>query len=52
VLDPKGVYGVLAIRAVTEAEARAIAEADPSVVAGVNRIELAEMRLAFLGKQR
>jgi uncharacterized protein YciI len=50
VLDPKGIYGVLAIEAASEDEARAIAAADPSVVAGVNRIEVAEMRVAFLKK--
>jgi uncharacterized protein YciI len=48
VLDPRGVYGVLAFQAATEDEARAIAVADPSVKAGVNRIEVAEMRVAFL----
>lgn len=50
VLDPKGVYGVLAIRAVDETEARSIAAADPSVKAGLNRIEVAEMKVAFLPK--
>lgn len=50
VLDPKGVYGVLALRAATEDEARAIAAADPSVKAGMNRIEVAEMKIAFLSK--
>jgi uncharacterized protein YciI len=50
VLDPKGVYAVLAIQAATEDEARAIASADPSVKGGVNRIEVAEMRIAFLQK--
>jgi uncharacterized protein YciI len=50
VLDPRGVYGVLAIRAASEDEARAIAAADPSVKGGVNRIEVAEMRIAFLPK--
>ena len=48
VLDPKGVFGVLVIEAATEDEARAIASADPSVKGGVNRIELAPMRVAFL----
>ena len=48
VLDPRGVYGVLAIRAATEDEARALADGDPSVKAGVNRMEVAEMRIAFL----
>jgi uncharacterized protein YciI len=47
VLDPRGVFGVLAIRAASEDEARTIAAADPSVKAGVNRIEVAEMRVAF-----
>ena len=50
VLDPSGVYGVLVVEAASEDEARAIAAADPSVKAGVNRIEVAEMRVAFLGK--
>jgi uncharacterized protein YciI len=50
VLDPRGVYGVLAIRAATETEARDLAAADPSVKGGVNRIEVAEMRIAFLPK--
>ena len=48
VLDPHGVYGVLAIRAATEEEARAIADGDPSVKAGLNKMEVAEMKLAFL----
>ncbi len=50
VLDPNGVYGVAAIRAATLDEARSIASADPSVKAGVNRIEVAEMKIAFLPK--
>jgi len=47
VLDPKWVYGVSVIEAASEDEARAIAAADPSVKAGVNQFELAEMRVAF-----
>jgi len=50
VLDPRGVYGVLAIRAASEDEARALASGDPSVKAGLNRIEIAEMKIAFLPK--
>lgn len=50
VLDPRGIYGVLAIVAASEDEARAIASGDPSVKAGVNRIEVAEMKIAFLPK--
>jgi uncharacterized protein YciI len=48
VLDPRGVYGVLAVRAASEEEARNLAAADPSVKGGVNKIEVAEMRIAFL----
>jgi uncharacterized protein len=48
VLDPRGVYGVLAIRAATENEARALADGDPTVKAGVNRMEVAEMKIVFL----
>lgn len=48
VMDPKGAYGVLAIRAATEDEARAIASADPSVKGGLMHIEVAEMNIAFL----
>jgi uncharacterized protein len=48
VLDPKGVYGVLAIVAPSEDEARAIAAADPSVKGGLNKIEVAEIKIAFL----
>jgi uncharacterized protein YciI len=52
VLDRRGVYGVIAVRAATEDEARALGDADPSVKAGLNRIEVAEMRIAFLPKGR
>ena len=52
VLDPRGVYGALAIRAPSEDEARAIASGDPSVEAGLNQIEVAEMRIAFWPKGR
>ena len=47
VLDPKGVYGVLVVVAASEDEARAIGSADPSVKSGLNRIEVAEMKVAF-----
>lgn len=47
VLDPKGVYGVLALAADTEEKALAIASADPSVKAGINHIEIAEIQIAF-----
>jgi uncharacterized protein YciI len=48
VLDPKGVYGILVVRAASEEEARALGAGDPSVKAGVNKIEVAEMRVAFV----
>jgi len=41
VLDPKGVYGVMAFKAANEDEARALVAADPSVKAGVNKCEVA-----------
>lgn len=50
VLDPKGPYGVLVIKASNLGEATAIAAADPSVKGGVNHIEVAEMQVAFLAK--
>lgn len=50
VLDPKGVYGVLAVEAASEDEARALAAADPSVKAGLIHTEVAEMRAVFLHK--
>lgn len=48
VLDPRGAYGVLAVIAASEDEARSMAANDPSVKGGINRIEVAEMRIAFL----
>jgi uncharacterized protein YciI len=48
VLDPKGVYGILVVRAATEDSARALGSADPTVKAGVNKIEVAEIRVAFV----
>jgi uncharacterized protein YciI len=50
VLDKRGVYGVLAVHAETEDEAQALGDADPSVMSGLNKIEVAEMRIAFLPK--
>jgi uncharacterized protein YciI len=48
VLDPRGVYGILVVRAATEDEARALGSADPSVKAGMFKIEVAEMRVVFM----
>jgi uncharacterized protein len=47
VFDPRGVYGIAVIAAEDEAAARASASADPCVKAGLQRMEIAEMRLAF-----
>ena len=47
VLDARGVYGVLAIWAADKKEARALADADPGVKAGILRPEVAEMRVAY-----
>jgi uncharacterized protein YciI len=52
VLDPKGVYGVMAVRAASEDEARALIANDPSVKAGLNHFDVAEMRIAFLPKAK
>jgi len=48
VLDPNGAYGILVVRADTEDAARALGAADPSVKAGINKVEVAEMRVAFV----
>jgi uncharacterized protein YciI len=47
VFDPRGVYGIAVLAAEDEAAARAFASADPCVQAGLQRMEIAEMRLAF-----
>jgi len=47
VLDPKGTYGALVVRANTQEEAQALGNADPSVKAGLNKIDVAEIRVAF-----
>jgi len=48
VLDAKGVYGILVVRAATADEANALAAGDPSVKAGLNKNEVAEMKVAFV----
>jgi uncharacterized protein YciI len=47
VFDPRGVYGIAVLAAENEAAARAFASSDPCVKAGLQRMELAEMRLTF-----
>ena len=51
VLDKRGAYGVIVVHAATQQEAQALGEADPSVKAGLNRIEVAEIKIAFLPKR-
>ena len=51
VLDHKGDYGILVVKAADEDEARAMGEADPSVRGGLNKIDVAEMRVAFVPAQ-
>jgi uncharacterized protein YciI len=48
VLDPKGVYGIIVVRAATEDEASALAAGDPSVKAGLIKNDVAEMVVAFV----
>lgn len=48
VLDPKGVYGIIVVRAATEEEASALAAGDPSVKGGLNKNDVAEMKVAFV----
>jgi uncharacterized protein len=50
VLDTKGPFGMAVLQCDTEAEARAMAENDPSVKAGLNKVELSPMSV-FLRKQ-
>ena len=48
VLDPKGVYGIIVVRAVDEDGARALGDGDPSVKGGLIKIDVAEMKVAFV----
>ncbi len=48
VFDPKGVYGIIVVRAATLDEAKALAAGDPSVKAGLNKNEIAQMVVAFV----
>ena len=50
VLDPKGVFGVIVVRAASEEDARALGSGDPTVKGGVKHIEVAEMKVAFVPK--
>ena len=50
VLDPKGVWGMAVLETSTEEEARTLAMNDPSVKAGLNKVELSPMQLFLMKK--
>jgi uncharacterized protein len=50
VFDPKGVWGLGILEVADEAEARAITDQDPAVIAGVGRYEIVPMRLGIMRK--
>ena len=50
VLDPKGIFGMAVLETATEEEARALAMNDPSVKAGLNKVELSPMKLFLMKK--
>lgn len=51
VFDPNGAWGLGIVEAADEAEAGALADGDPVVIAGIGRYEITPMRLSFLRKQ-
>jgi uncharacterized protein YciI len=50
VLDAKGAFGMAVLETATEEEARTLAMNDPSVKAGLNKVELSPMRLFLMKK--
>jgi uncharacterized protein YciI len=48
VLDPKGVYGIMVVRAATLDDANALAAGDPSVKAGLIKNDVSEIIVAFV----
>jgi uncharacterized protein YciI len=46
VLSPAGAFGIGVLEVEDEGQARAIAENDPSVLGGLNRFEVAPMRVS------
>jgi hypothetical protein len=50
-LNPKGAFGMAVLETATEEEARTLAMNDPSVKAGLNKVELSPMRLFLMKKQ-
>ena len=50
VMDPKGAWGMAVLECGNQAEAQALADNDPTVKAGLNKIEVVPMHV-FLRKQ-
>jgi len=50
VLDPKGAFGIAVLETATEEEARTLAMNDPSVRAGLNKVELSPMHVFLMKK--
>jgi uncharacterized protein YciI len=50
VLDPKGIFGMAVLETATEEEAHTLAANDPSVKAGLNKVELSPMKLFLMKK--
>jgi uncharacterized protein YciI len=49
VMDAEGAYGMGVVRFASEAELKAFLDGDPSVVAGINRVEYSPMRAVYPG---
>jgi uncharacterized protein YciI len=50
VFDPSGAWGLGIIEAADETQARALADDDPVVIAGIGRYDITPMRLSFFRK--
>ena len=50
VLDPKGAFGMAVLETATEEEARTLAMNDPSVKAGLNKVEISPMNVFLMKK--
>jgi uncharacterized protein len=50
VLDPKGAFGMAILETATEEEARALANNDPTVKAGLNKVEISPMHVFYIKK--
>lgn len=50
VMDPKGAWGMAVLETATQDEAQQMGDNDPSVKAGINKIEISPMQV-FLRKE-